>query len=133
MEILNYGKCENGINYYPEFNDNRELSEDKKFYVVVKPMTGSLLKRFKKMEKMELVGKKNKQELKSNAAEVQAAVWDECVVRIVNLTLVDPNTGEKSDSLTGQALYDAIPPELSEEILKAVESSSVLEEGLKKL
>jgi len=132
MELLNYNKLQDGVRYHFDFNDNRELPWDEQAGFILKPMTGALQKRFKKMEKHEFVGKRNKQELKTNAAEVQAAVWNECVLGTFNLSLKDPTTGESRTDLMGQELFDACPPELYLEILEAIEKASVLEEGLKK-
>lgn len=133
MEFTNYDKlADSGVEYEPEFAENRELPENERMVFIVKPMTNKLKKIYDKLQKHKLVGKKTEQELQTNTHFVQEKVFAACVLGTTNVTILDPITREKVSSPDVELLYDALPPELTMEILSAIDNYSVLEKGIKK-
>jgi len=134
MEFTNYDKldADEGMEFEPEFNENREQPEEKRMVFVIIPMTNRRRKVYDKLQKHKLVGKKTEQELQTNTHFVQEKIFNASVLRTINVSIRNPKTKELNTTPDVELLYSALPPELTLEILRAIDDYSVLEEGIKK-
>ena len=94
-------------------------------------MTNLIQSKYDGMLRVKMIGKK-KDEMQSNGAEVQKAVWCECVLEMTNAQIEDPKTGELNTSPSVSEAYDQLPQELIKEVINAIEDKSKLDEGTKK-
>jgi hypothetical protein len=133
MEFTNYDKLtDTGVDYEPEFGENRELPEENRMVFTLRPMTNKLRGIYDKLQKHKFVGKKTEQELQTNTHFVQEKIFAASVLRTQNVVIIDPLTREKNANPPVELLYDALPPELTMELLAAIDNYSVLEKGIKK-
>ncbi len=131
MRFVNYDSVTEGIAYIPEAHDNRELPEDQKMIFWIKPLSNKSKRHYDEMVQTKLVGKK-KDEIKINLADVQRKIFIDCVVKAINVEIEDAKSGALKSNPNPAEIYDGFDPQVIQEVLKAIEDRSVLNDGLKK-
>jgi len=116
--------------YAPDYRDNRDLPEDKRFFVTVVPMTGPEYRQLEESHGKLTRGGNINYVRRYN--KLRARAITKCVTGVENLTLTEVKNGQKTSSMitTGKRLAEIAPAEILEDIIDAIKNQSLLADGL---
>ena len=122
------------VTYIPEWNGNRDREGDQRIEVEFEPLSKADMDDYHRQITMfQKKGRSRKEEgLSSNQAAIQRRIFIDRMKKVRNFGL-DFNDGKPAREPSSFAeMYDYADPELTEEILDAMQNNARLEEGRKK-
>jgi len=139
MRDIAYKLFKEGVLYAPDYKDNRELPLDEQMLVEIIPFTNDDKKKYEAMVEFNINKKTGAFSTKENDLQRQIALKH--IRKVMNYELFIPSEIEPIDEEVGakgswkvpsvEEFYDLAPPELVEDVLRAVQNRSILDDGKK--